>query len=315
MTFSVIESLISAKGLLTLIGAMMLVAAGLALIASSNRTRDRQLARRIELVEPIISFAKTNKGPRSTGDDPFRIPSHKIPMASRREIIRHFSRLGVSADRALTFFALTRLCLGAIAGALVWFETRHIAAFAASPILPIAIMAMAAIGAWFLPKFFIDYGVKQRAKAVRAGLPDALELLVVCIEAGLSLEDGLSRVVVEIKQSQPALADELGLTLADLKILPSRDQALINLADRVDVPSVRAVVMTLTQTLRYGTPLAQSLRVVASEMRNDFLVEMEERANRLPAFLTLPVMLFLMPTIFLVVGGPAALRIMDAFHK
>ena len=176
-------------------------------------------------------------------------------------------------------------------------------------------MAMAAIVVWFLPKLFIDYGVKQRAKAVRTGLPDALELLVVCVEAGLSLEDGLARVVTELKQSQPALADELGLTLADLKILPSRDQALLNLADRVDIPSVRGVVMTLTQTLRYGTPLANSLRVVASEMRNDSLIEMEERANRLPAYLTLPVMLFLMPTIFLVVGGPAALRIMDAFHR
>jgi tight adherence protein C len=181
--------------------------------------------------------------------------------------------------------------------------------------MPIVIMAMAAIISWFLPMFLIAYGVKQRTKAVRSGLPDALELLVVCVEAGLSLEDGLGRVVNELQRSQPALADELGLTLADLRILPSRDQALTNLADRVDVPSVRSVVTTLTQTLRYGTPLAQSLRVVASEMRNDFLIEMEERANRLPAYLTLPVMLFLMPTIFLIVGGPAALRMLEAFHR
>ena len=116
-----------------------------------------------------------------------------------------------------------------------------------------------------------------------------------------------------MKRSQPALADELNLTLADLKILPSRDQALANLAERVDVPSVRSVVTTLAQTLRYGTPLVQALRVTAAELRNDYLVEMEERANRLPAYLTLPVILFLMPTIFLVVGGPAVLRIIDAF--
>src|SRR5581483_4007483 len=142
-----------------------------------------------------------------------------------------------------------------------------------------------------------------------------LELLVVCAEAGLSLEDGLSRIVNELHRAQPALADELGLTLADLKILPSREQALTNLAERVNVPSVRTVVTTLAQTLRYGTPLAQALRVVAAEMRNDFLLEMEERANRLPAFMTLPVMCFLMPTIFLIVGGPAALKLLDSFQN
>jgi tight adherence protein C len=162
---------------------------------------------------------------------------------------------------------------------------------------------------------FISYGSNRRVKEVRAGLPDALELLVVCVEAGLSLEDGLDRVVTELKRSQPALADELSLTLADLKILPSRDQALANLAARVDVPSVRSVVTTLAQTLRYGTPLVQSLRVVAAEMRNDYLIEIEEKANRLPAYLTLPVIVFLMPTIFLIVGGPAALRLIDAFVR
>ena len=174
---------------------------------------------------------------------------------------------------------------------------------------------MAAIVGWFAPMLFISYGARQHKKAVRSGLPDALELLVVCVEAGLSLEDGLTRVVTELQRSQPALADELSLLLADLRILPSRDLALTNMADRVDVPSVRSVVTTLAQTLRYGTPLVQALRVVAAELRNDYLIELEERANRLPAYLTLPVILFLMPTIFLIVGGPAALRLIDAFAQ
>jgi tight adherence protein C len=103
--------------------------------------------------------------------------------------------------------------------------------------------------------------------------------------------------------------------LADLRILPSRDVALTNFAERVDVPSVHSVVTTLAQALRYGTPLAQSLRVVAAELRNDALISLEERANRLPAFMTLPVILFLMPTIFLMVGGPAVLRLLDAFSR
>jgi tight adherence protein C len=116
-------------------------------------------------------------------------------------------------------------------------------------------------------------------------------------------------------QSQPALGEELARTSADLKILPSREQALANLAGRVDMPSVRTVVTTLSQTLRYGTPLAQGLRVVSGELRNDTLVRLEERANQLPTLMTIPMMLFIMPTIFMIVAGPAALHVIDAMKN
>jgi tight adherence protein C len=162
-----------------------------------------------------------------------------------------------------------------------------------------------------VPALILRRLVKRRAKAAADGLPDALELLVVCVEAGLSLEDGIDRIIGELRRSQPAIAAELALTSADLKILPSRDQALANLAERVDVPSVRSVVSTLSQTLRYGTPLAQAMRVVAAQMRTEALINLEERANRLPAIMTVPMMLFIMPVIFLIVGGPAVLRLID----
>jgi tight adherence protein C len=97
--------------------------------------------------------------------------------------------------------------------------------------------------------------------------------------------------------------------------LPSRDRALTNLTERVDAPSVKSVVTTLTQTMRYGTPLAQALRSVAAELRNDVILRMEERANQLPTLMTIPMIIFLMPTIFLIVGGPAALRLIDAFKQ
>jgi tight adherence protein C len=178
--------------------------------------------------------------------------------------------------------------------------------------MPMLISTAGGIGGWFFPGMVIGKLIKARTKAVVAGLPDALELLVICVEAGLAFEDGLSRIVGELERSQPALAEELGFTAADLKILPSREQALANLAERIDAPSIRSVVTTLSQTLRYGTPLAQALRMVASELRSDTLVRIEERANQLPTLMTIPMMLFLMPTIFLIVAGPAALRVMDA---
>ena len=178
--------------------------------------------------------------------------------------------------------------------------------------MPMLISMAGGIAGWFIPGMIIGKMIKARTKAVVAGLPDALELLVICVEAGLAFEDGLGRIVGELEKSQPALAEELAFTAADLKILPSREQALANFAERIDAPSIRSVVTTLTQTLRYGTPLAQALRMVASELRNDTLVRLEERANQLPTLMTIPMMLFIMPTIFLIVAGPAALRVMDA---
>jgi tight adherence protein C len=127
----------------------------------------------------------------------------------------------------------------------------------------------------------------------------------------LSFEEGINRVSEVLRVSRPAVAEELALTSADLKILPSHERALGNLAQRVDAPSVRTVVTTLSQTLRYGTPLAQGLRVISAELRTDALVRLEERANQLPSLMTIPMMLFILPTIFMIVAGPAALHVMD----
>ena len=152
-------------------------------------------------------------------------------------------------------------------------------------------------------------------KAVALGLPDAIELLAICADAGISLESGLQRVSRELRLTQPALAGELALTWAQISIFPNRDQALFNLAERVNLPSLRSIVGTLSQSMRFGTPLAQSLRTAAIEMRNDRLLRLEERANRLPGLMTFPVMLLIMPTIFLIVGGPAVIKILDTFKS
>lgn len=298
-----------------IVAVLALLVGGLALIASGWRTRDEALARRVAMVEPGPGAAALRRESQPSGEPLFRLQTRSLSEPAQREIIRVFSGLGLRPAQALTVFTAVRLAVVLILALVTFVWARQFAALAATPLMPILLAAMAGIGGWFLPMAFISYGVKQRTKAVRAGLPDTLELLVVCVEAGLSLEDGLARVVGELQRAQPALADELDLTLADLKILPSRDQALANLAARVDVPSVRSVVTTLVQTLRYGTPLVQSLRVVAAELRNDYLIEMEERANRLPAYMTIPVIIFLMPTIFLIVGGPAALRLIDVFTQ
>jgi tight adherence protein C len=294
-------------------GGIGLVILGVALITSGARLRRQALARRIDRLNPPLT--RKAKSIRRKGlaraSSLVRPEGQMLPDEARRESARRLARLGVSSRHShAVFVALRLLCalgLGA-AGALL---TGRLAMFAGSTTMPVLIAAALCLCGWFLPTLILRRLVKRHAKAAADGLPDALELLVVCVEAGLSLEDGIDRIIGELRRSQPAIAAELALTSADLKILPSRDQALANLAERVDVPSVRSVVSTLSQTLRYGTPLAQAMRVVAAQMRTEALINLEERANRLPAIMTVPMMLFIMPVIFLIVGGPAVLRLID----
>jgi tight adherence protein C len=300
-----------------LLSAFALFAGGAALLAASLRMRKELLGRRVALVEhriPIIAAAAEREA-TTLAASLFRLPARGLAEPETRAIVRLMFKLGLGTNRAPILFTGFRILLAAILGLLALIWGSRLAAAGAAGLLPFVGMAMAAILGWLVPIVVVRHGIKKRIKVVSAGMPDALELLVVCVEAGLSLDDGLDRVVEELAHSQPALAEELALTSADLKILPSRDQALANFAARVDIPSVRSVITTLSQTLRFGTPLAQSLRVVAAEMRNDYLIKLEEQANRLPALLTLPVIIFLMPTIFLIVGGPAALRLIDGFAR
>jgi tight adherence protein C len=181
--------------------------------------------------------------------------------------------------------------------------------------LPAICGAALAIACWLAITLTIRFQLKQHKKSVGDGLPDALELLAICVGAGLSLENAFQRVSAEMKLSRPALSGELALTWAEISISPDREQALANFAERVNLSAVRSVIGTLSQSMRFGTPLTQSLRTAANEMRNQQLIELEKKAARLPAVLTVPVMLFIMPSLFLIVGGPAAIKIVDLFSQ
>ena len=136
---------------------------------------------------------------------------------------------------------------------------------------------------------------------------------MICAEAGLSLDAAVTRVARELALSCPDLADELGLTAVELGFLPNRRQALMNLTKRTDLPPIRGVVNTLVQTERYGTPLAHSLRVLSAEFREERMMKAEEKAARLPAVLTVPMILFILPTLFIVLIGPAIIQVMAQF--
>ncbi len=164
------------------------------------------------------------------------------------------------------------------------------------------------------PDIYLSNLATKRRNKMRKGLPDALDLMVICAEAGLSLDATLNKVANEIDETYPELADELGLTGVELGFLSERRVALVNFAERTDLPGVRAMVQSLMQTERYGTPLAQSLRVLSAELRNERMLKAEEKAARLPATLTVPMILFILPPLFIVLLGPAILDTIDAMR-
>jgi len=169
------------------------------------------------------------------------------------------------------------------------------------------------VGGYKAPDIWLKNKVTKRSHAIRKGLPDALDLLVICDEAGLTVDAAFGRVSKELGKAYPELGDEFGLTAIELGFLNERRQAFENLANRVDLEAVRGVVTTMIQTEKYGTPLASALRVLSAEFRHQRMMRAEEKAARLPAIMTVPLILFILPTLFVVILGPASCSIHDNF--
>lgn len=168
------------------------------------------------------------------------------------------------------------------------------------------------LAGWRIPDLMLSQMAQWRQDRIDKGIPDALDLLVVCAEAGLALETAMDRIGAEMTNSHPQLAEELVMTSAEIRLLPERVQALENFATRTGVMSARVIATTLSQTLRYGTPLSQALRILANEMRTNRLLAFEAKAGKLPVILTVPMILFILPCIFFVVGGPAFVNLFSS---
>ena len=286
---------------------------GMVIVVAGTRMDKESLSRRADLAIPVLSGTPANPAKRSLAAL-FRETEPGTRSLEQRSVIQRVARFGISSKWASLLFAGGRFVVAVGLGLVVMFIVARIPAFAGLPVISSAAAVVTTVAGWFLPTGLIRLQLRKRARAVAAALPEAIDLLVICVDAGLSLEDALARVVKGIRKGEPALAEELALTSADLQVLPSRDEALQRMANRLNLPSVRAFVGTLIQTLRYGTPLAQSLRTISSDMRNEALIKLEEQANKLPALLTVPLIALIMPTIFLIIGGPAFLRFMDVWR-
>jgi tight adherence protein C len=178
------------------------------------------------------------------------------------------------------------------------------------PMIKAGMCLFAAYVGMQLPWLFLKNQIAKRQLSVRRAFPDALDLLLICVESGMSIEAAFRKVSQEIGSQSIALAEELTLTTAELSYLQDRKVAYENLARRTDLEGVKAVCMALAQSERYGTPLGQTLRIMAQENRDMRMSEAEKKAAALPPKLTVPMILFFLPVLFIVILGPAAIRVM-----
>jgi tight adherence protein C len=220
------------------------------------------------------------------------------------------ARAGYRSRDATVIYLLLRLALPFGVGFLAFFSIFVLQMFKMQMAMKILSVIAAGFFGLALPDIFLKNQSDKRADILRKAMPDALDLLVICAEAGLSLDAALDRVSREIGPSCPELAEEVGLTGVELGFFPDRARALQNFADRVPIQGVAGLVNTLIQTEKYGTPLAQALRVLSGEMREDRMMAAETKAAKLPATLTVPMILFILPPLFIVLLGPAIMKVM-----
>lgn len=221
---------------------------------------------------------------------------------------------GLRSQSALNAFLFARVTLPFVflIVAIVWiFVMGNL------PKQPLTIRIFAAIAfgyaGFYAPNMFIANKISKRQNSIRLAWPDALDLLLICVESGVSVEAGLHRVAEEIAEQSPELAEELILTTAELSFLQERRQAFDNLANRTQLEPIKSAVQALIQAERYGTPVGQALRVLAQESRDYRMNEAEKKAAALPPKLTVPMILFFLPVLIAVILGPAGIQVADNF--
>jgi tight adherence protein C len=182
------------------------------------------------------------------------------------------------------------------------------------PMVKVALCLGATYLGMQMPSLFLKNRIQHRQLSIKRAFPDALDLLLICVESGMSVEAGFKRVASEVGTQSIPLAEELTLTTAELSYLQDRRQAYQNLSTRTNLEGVKSVCMALQQAERYGTPMGTTLRVMAQENRDMRMSEAEKKAAGLPPKLTVPMILFFLPVLFVVILGPAAIRVMAIQH-
>jgi tight adherence protein C len=221
---------------------------------------------------------------------------------------------GYRGQAPLVTFMFFRFVMPFIVFAVTLFYLFLIMHLSWSPLQKVGAAFVGALIGFYVPDLFVNNMIARRQQSIMSAFPDALDLMLICVESGMSIESAFTRVAGEIGTQSAELAEELALTTAELSYLPDRRQAFDNLAKRCGHVGVKAVATALNQAEKYGTPLGQALRVTATENREMRMQEAERKAASLPAKLTVPMIIFFLPCLFVVIMGPAVIQIRHAMH-
>ena len=303
------------------VGTAILIASSAAALLSAFYlwrigTREERLDRLVALRGPPIDRTVREERPRwyeRIGSMVAASPA--VGRAEQQRLLEVLAGAGMKGQGSLSDFVASKLCAGFLWTALVWLFLEWSQWYAGSPIIRVAVLFGALLVGWRIPDFALKRLAARRRQRLEQGIPDALDLLVICAEAGLSLDQAVQQVSQDLRASNSAVADEFATTAAEMRVLPNRAEALNNLVERTGLPSLRSISATLTQAIRFGTPLAESMRILAAEIRTERMMRIEERAARLPVLLSIPLALFIFPCLMIVIGTPVALRVMDTLKN
>ena len=239
------------------------------------------------------------------------LASPLLGTTERQKLAAKLANCGIRDPNALAIFVCVKFGLAAGLPALTWAGLRYMDLWPSELLTQVPTLLFSTLVGWRGPDIWLSRRIDEWRLQLSDGLPDALDLMVICTDAGLGLEQAMDRVAHDLAIGRPVLAAELQLTLAEMRVLPQIRDALTNLSTRTQSRPIQLLVSTLIQTLQYGTPLGQSLRTLSAEMHIHRFLQYEANAAKLPVMLTLPMVVFILPTMFLVVGGPAVLKVLD----
>lgn len=232
----------------------------------------------------------------------------------RAEMRKLLWSAGYRAESALPMLALAKVTCLALGGLAVWLLVARGAAEEGIGLVGGVMIAGGAVGGAILPEMLLRMRRDARKARLRESLPDVIDLMVIAAYAGQSLDMALDRVGREMRAFSPDIAEELSITCAELQALPDRTNALRNFAERMDLKEARAFSLTIIQTIRYGSPFTESLKALGGDLRQARMIAAEERGAKLPALLTLPLIVFIMPSVFVVVVGPAMISVIEMMN-
>ena len=238
-----------------------------------------------------------------------------IGTPEQQRLLKLLAAAGIKSRGSLANFVASKVCAAIILAGLAWLlvEWRHL--FAHAMVFRFAALGAALLLGWRLPDIILNRRIKRRRLRLEQGMPDALDLLVVCAESGLSLNQSIEEISRQLRLSNKDVADEFAMTSAEMQVFSDFGQALDNLVERTRLDTLRSLIATLKQSLKFGTALAESLRMIAAEMLAARHARIEERAARLPVLLAIPMMMFILPCLLMIVGTPVVLRLVDTFRN